>query len=448
LSRFLLHIFAAAELEREMIRERVKAARSIGKTLGRPRRVFLRDEAARLRVDCMSWRKISAQLGVPVMAVVEAWATPMARLAKQYGISDVALAKVCRKLAIPVPGRGYWAKKEAGQTLRKLPLPALKQPIQLLKPTLRPEEPKIEEYTTAEERAQVADVKGRDPQLILKRGSLSHPLIVQAREVLGVANTDDREILWTRQSCLDLRVSKAALKRTLHFAAGLITAFEEQGFTVTVGEGCRERTFATIYGQSIGFAILEKVQRVDLTSAPKGGVLGRVLTYGGKPYQFELSGRLSLQIRRPYDAHPKNWSDRKARTLEDQLPDIVAAFMRIALAEKADAEKRAAEKAAAERLAAERAHKAELIKREEARVRALHRAAANWERACRIRGLVAAATDGARREGVSVEPGTPFGDWLIWAAEQADRLDPLKVSPKSIIDSKPIPAPQPSYYGY
>ena len=45
----------------------------------------------------------------------EVWATPMAKLAKQYGISDVGLAKVCRKLAIPVPGRGYWAKKEAGQ---------------------------------------------------------------------------------------------------------------------------------------------------------------------------------------------------------------------------------------------------------------------------------------------------------------------------------------------
>lgn len=378
----------------------------------------------------------------------EVWATPIARLAKQYGISDVALAKVCRKLAIPVPGRGYWAKKEAGQTLRKLPLPVLKQPIQLLKPTPRPEEPKIEDYTTPEERAQVADVKSRDPQLILKRGSLSHPLIVQARDVLGIANTDDREILWTSGSCLDLRVSKAAMKRTLHFAAGLITALEEQGFTLKVGEGCREKTLATIYGQSIGFAILEKVNRVDLTSPPKGGVLDRVLTYGGKPYRFELSGRLSLQIWRPYDAHPKNWSDRQTRTLEDQLPDIVAAFMRIALAEKADEEKRAAEKAEAERLAAERARRAELIRQEEARVRALHRAATNLDRAEGIRRLIAAARGAAVADGQPVEAGTPFGDWLAWAAQQADRIDPLKQSPPSIIDSKPLPRPEYVPYGH
>ena len=54
MSRFLLHILAAfAELEREMIRERVRAglraAKANGKALGRPRRAFRRDEAARLR---------------------------------------------------------------------------------------------------------------------------------------------------------------------------------------------------------------------------------------------------------------------------------------------------------------------------------------------------------------------------------------------------------------
>src|SRR5271155_4032153 len=47
-SQFILHMFAAvAELEREMIRERVvsgiRTAKGNGKTLGRPRRIFRRD---------------------------------------------------------------------------------------------------------------------------------------------------------------------------------------------------------------------------------------------------------------------------------------------------------------------------------------------------------------------------------------------------------------------
>ena len=53
-SRFLLYLFAAfAEMEREVIRERVRAgvraAKAQGTALGRPRRVFRRDEARRLR---------------------------------------------------------------------------------------------------------------------------------------------------------------------------------------------------------------------------------------------------------------------------------------------------------------------------------------------------------------------------------------------------------------
>jgi hypothetical protein len=43
------------------------------------------------------------------------WEQPMLRVAEQYGVSSVALGKVCRKLSIPVPGRGHWAKLAYGQ---------------------------------------------------------------------------------------------------------------------------------------------------------------------------------------------------------------------------------------------------------------------------------------------------------------------------------------------
>jgi hypothetical protein len=56
------------------------------------------------------------------------WAQPMRNVAKQYGVSDVWLAKVCRALKVPVPGRGYWAKLQAGCPTGKIPrLPALSQ---------------------------------------------------------------------------------------------------------------------------------------------------------------------------------------------------------------------------------------------------------------------------------------------------------------------------------
>jgi hypothetical protein len=51
------------------------------------------------------------------------WATPMSRLAIELGISDVGLAKACRRHAIPAPPRGYWAKLKAGQKPKQTQLP-------------------------------------------------------------------------------------------------------------------------------------------------------------------------------------------------------------------------------------------------------------------------------------------------------------------------------------
>jgi integrase len=36
------------------------------------------------------------------------WTAPVMEIARRLGVSDVALAKLCRKAAIPIPKRGYW----------------------------------------------------------------------------------------------------------------------------------------------------------------------------------------------------------------------------------------------------------------------------------------------------------------------------------------------------
>ena len=38
------------------------------------------------------------------------WTAPVSEVARRLGVSDVALAKLCRNAAIPIPHRGYWAK--------------------------------------------------------------------------------------------------------------------------------------------------------------------------------------------------------------------------------------------------------------------------------------------------------------------------------------------------
>lgn len=51
------------------------------------------------------------------------WSQPMRAIAQSIGISDVALAKHCKKANIPVPSRGYWARHQAGKRTFQVELP-------------------------------------------------------------------------------------------------------------------------------------------------------------------------------------------------------------------------------------------------------------------------------------------------------------------------------------
>jgi hypothetical protein len=71
----------------------------------------------------------------------EVWDQPLVKLSRKYGISDVRLGKVCRKLKIPHPGRGYWAKRAVGQTVEQVPLPEFKD-APVVKRLIRESKPK------------------------------------------------------------------------------------------------------------------------------------------------------------------------------------------------------------------------------------------------------------------------------------------------------------------
>lgn len=50
------------------------------------------------------------------------WTSPVSEIAERLGVSDVGLAKLCRRAEIPLPGRGYWQRCEAGQAVEPTPL--------------------------------------------------------------------------------------------------------------------------------------------------------------------------------------------------------------------------------------------------------------------------------------------------------------------------------------
>ena len=51
------------------------------------------------------------------------WSQSVSSLAKEMGISDIGLAKICKRHNIPRPGLGYWAKRQTGLKVQQEPLP-------------------------------------------------------------------------------------------------------------------------------------------------------------------------------------------------------------------------------------------------------------------------------------------------------------------------------------
>ena len=81
-----------------------------------------------------------------------------------------------------------------------------------------------------------------------------------------------------------------------------------------------------------------------------------------------------------------------------------------------------------------RAEKRERIKAEQAKVDLLLHEANDWKRSRELRKYIEEKRQKQLMEGKTIETGSDFAQWLEWASQQADRLDPLAENPPSIID--------------
>ena len=100
-SRLLLNILVSvAAFELELIKERtvsgIKAARAKGKTLGRPMKIFRRDQVTALRdQDGLSWRQIGERLNVPAMTAYNAYQTLRTKNVVETGSANSGKRGTC-----------------------------------------------------------------------------------------------------------------------------------------------------------------------------------------------------------------------------------------------------------------------------------------------------------------------------------------------------------------
>jgi hypothetical protein len=98
------------------------------------------------------------------------WTTPMQKLAQEFGLSDVGLAKLCRRHEIPVSGRGYWARIQFGQKPTRTALVDARK-LHTENITIYGSEPQVREALTSDAKKQILKIEVTADRVI------THPIV-------------------------------------------------------------------------------------------------------------------------------------------------------------------------------------------------------------------------------------------------------------------------------
>ena len=238
----------------------------------------------------------------------QVWSEPMTALSKRYQISDVALAKICRKMKIPIPGRGYWARLASGQ---KITIPAL--------PATSSDTPQRVEINPPQPRQWKKSVEPIPVQATL---TSPHPLTLSLQANLAKKHPDGYGRLSSDGNEISVRVGPASVPRLMKIVDAFVKAAEERGFTFRHEKDHKGEYLAIVMGgRPVQFLFMERSRRSsDLPPASRFGSQYAAVDY-------VPTGKLSFQILEyVFDQMEPTWSDSVRNPLESRLGEIFLAL--------------------------------------------------------------------------------------------------------------------------
>ncbi len=368
------------------------------------------------------------------------WKKPMVDVAKEYGLSDRGLAKLYERNGIPVPPRGYWAKKHAGYKVIKPPLIVVdpKEPDTVLllkqaehKQEIPHEEEKKEPKLPPEiQEAMDQELLPRNQVRVQKTLANPHPIVAKwiEDEAQKVHYYKKYGNLWSKPEPVS-----SLERRSRRIISAFLRALEARGFEVEKDREYGQFIWITHQRDRIGFSVTERIRqhRRELTPEEKKD--------HWNPKQkwkqiSEPSGELLLRIceesRRSYGAI--DFRENSEQPLETQLNQVIAAVIeKIWWTKKQRLEREEAEHQRWERQK-EEWHQEELRKAEQARRDKLVTKAEHWKKAKDIREYVAAVEKACRNNELILDPNT-LSHWINWALAYANELDPI-ISGRPLMD--------------
>lgn len=280
----------------------------------------------------------------------EVWAEPMTTVAIKYGVSSSFLARICSRLNIPRPPRGYWAMFAAGRKMKRPPLP--------------PPKPGDELEWARYGQARRAPMplprppEGNKRRHVRKELPARHPLLRGAEEILQEGRESDRGFVKPqKRRVVDVFASKEMIDQALDVANHLFLQLERRGYSVQIASRSQElyrhglpRLQGTLHDSdlwapsaptvvfigtvAIGLTIFEMTEEVEvrwqngkyvrLSDLPPKKTRAYESNSWTTTRQFP-SGKLCLQAFSPYmgTAWQRQWLEKKPGELSRKSLSIV-----------------------------------------------------------------------------------------------------------------------------
>jgi hypothetical protein len=362
----------------------------------------------------------------------EVWGKPVVKVAEQYGVSDVAIHKVCKALNVPTPPLGYWAKVRAGAKVKKTSLPKTQGVTEIIGAKTFDG---VKEKTTDSGKLDFLSDNERERVLcaaeeimIPAENAQLHKKIAAYRGVVRDWNQKDRKEegaqrkkdYYYKPPFLAGVISNQSLPRVCRLLDALFRQVERLGGSVNDDLSLRVRN------EHVSIEIAEgqdKVEHVITKQEAQALIKYRDekhrSSWASEPqirkYDYVFNGRLRINIRQG-----RYFRDTDKINIESRLGEMLMDLheeSEVIRLEREAREEEARKKAEAKRREEERRKR---YNKEVERTIALENAALDYDTACRIRAYVQAVATSSGHNGLDDETVA----WVEWATKKADWFDP------------------------
>jgi hypothetical protein len=256
------------------------------------------------------------------------WSKPMQQLAREFKLSDVGMAKTCKRHNIPRPSRGHWQKLAVGKAPKQPKLPPSPDGVEQIRFSI-PDDPVPQPQPVLSPEVAAWIEREHDPKNKITVAAVGkyHPLVRSAKDALEAKRewygVDDgwrssgRGTVW-------VRVTKAVIGRACRLLNALLAAFEARNFRVSYSRQI-DNAVVHVLGQEFKISLVERQKRIAHT--PTKEELEREKRGLGGPRKYDDIPSSQLRLTLEYAWRKLQFEDGKV-PLEEQLNDVALILVR------------------------------------------------------------------------------------------------------------------------